>query len=155
MGRVELEYAMKDWLNDVLRIWDIVVIDTDDIDLGSYQYDEEIHYISMNLLNIIHLADKYSTTPLGLAHAVMSHELGHYVHYKYYNGIDMGRTEERATDEMVKTKHQLNLEIRAYNHGKEFISDVYSHVYEELNIQNINYYRRKLGMTEILKECHT
>lgn len=148
MGRVELEYVMKDWLNDVLRIWDIVVIDTDDIDLGSYQYESEIHYISMNMLNIIHLADKYSTTPLGLAHAVMSHELGHYVHYKYYNGIDMARTLERATDETIRTKHELNLEMRAYNHGKEFIPDEHLHVYELLNLQNINHYRRNLGMAE-------
>jgi hypothetical protein len=145
MGTVELEYAMKDWL-EALQIWDIWVRDNDQISMGAYQYDESLHKIDINFWNMIQLAPRFNTTPLGMTTAVMAHELGHYIHYSKYNGLSMDAEIQRSPDEREIYVRTYRVEIRAYRFGLDFIPQEYLHVYELINTLNLNHYKKHAGI---------
>jgi|GEM_PF-5305436 len=134
----ELEYILKDFLT-TNSIHDIYLKDTYNCELASFLYDDFMSEIEVNISNIITYAQNHSLDPVHAAKAILCHELGHYIDFTAYNGIQRSNSVERATGDR-KTRLQRNLELSAYRHGKQFVTADFAHAYEVVNKINLQCY---------------
>ncbi|QSF43508.1 hypothetical protein [Paenibacillus tianjinensis] len=138
INATEIEYILKDFLS-ANSIHNIYLKDTYNCELGSFLYDDFMSEIEVNISNVIEYARKHSLDPVHAAKAILCHELGHYIDFTTYNGIQRSNNAERATGDR-KARLQRNLELSAYRHGKQFITTDFAHAYEVVNEINLQCY---------------
>lgn len=147
-----LQYALDMIANN--KLTDIKVEMINDLNAGfvgrlvsNYSLWADVtHTVQLNYKAMARHAMHYNINAHQFALSVIAHELGHYMDYENYNGLDYADIVQDTTCPIEKQKAVILLEKNAGKYARKyFVTDDFREVFNTDNQRNIDFQIKKLN----------